>query len=58
MNWKLTVLTVHFQPDGNLFKDRFIGLQRRNIIEPRVRVVRSRKYKQKFFEKPSYRFLS
>ena len=27
------------QPEGNLFKDRFLSLQQRALIEPRVRVL-------------------
>ncbi|KAI9024023.1 ribosome biogenesis protein Nop53/GLTSCR2 [Hyaloraphidium curvatum] len=46
------------KPEGNLLKDRFSGLQKRKLIEPRVRVVRSRKYKLRTYEKPAYRFLS
>jgi len=40
------------KPEGNLFKDRFVSLQKRAIIEPRVRVVPKRiKNKSKEYEK-------
>ncbi|KAF7728313.1 hypothetical protein EC973_006254 [Apophysomyces ossiformis] len=43
------------QPEGNVFKDRFVSLQKRNIIEPRVPVTAHRRYKLKEYEKRSYK---
>ncbi|EPZ36719.1 P60-like domain-containing protein [Rozella allomycis CSF55] len=41
--------------EGNLFLESFKRLQERNIIEPRVRVGKKRKYKIKFYEKRSFK---
>ncbi|KAI9469666.1 MAG: ribosome biogenesis protein Nop53/GLTSCR2 [Benjaminiella poitrasii] len=43
------------KPEGNMFRDRFISIQKRNIIEPRVPVKPSRKYKLKEYERRSYK---
>jgi len=43
------------KPEGHLMEDRFKSLQRRNIIEPRKRAKRLRKYQLKEFEKKSHR---
>merc|ERR1711881_99170 len=43
------------RPDGNLLKDSFRSLQRRNIIEPRNRVLPHTKYKRKVVVKRSYK---
>ncbi|KAI5891001.1 uncharacterized protein SCHCODRAFT_02308173 [Schizophyllum commune H4-8] len=32
-------LTSPLQPEGNLFRDRFVSLQNRALVEPRVRVM-------------------
>jgi len=43
------------KPDGNLIKDRFKSFQRRNIIEPRNRVLPHTRYKRKVIVKRSYK---
>ncbi|CAB4430602.1 unnamed protein product [Rhizophagus irregularis] len=44
------------KPEGNLFRDRMVSLEERNIIEPRVKVKkRKRKFKLREFEKSSYK---
>ncbi|KAG0175398.1 hypothetical protein DFQ28_000926 [Apophysomyces sp. BC1034] len=43
------------KPEGNVFKDRFVSLQKRNIIEPRLPVAAHRRYKLKEYEKRSYK---
>lgn len=43
------------KPQGNLFKDRFNVLQKRNLVEPRLPVTLKRRYKLKSVEKHSYR---
>ena len=43
------------KPEGNLFKDRFLSLQRRNIIEKRTPTKIKRRYKLKQYETPSYK---
>lgn len=43
------------KPEGHLLEDRFKSLQRRNIIEPRKRAKRLRKYKLKEFEKKTHK---
>jgi len=43
------------KPEGHLLEDRFKSLQRRNIIEPRKRAKRTRKYKLKQFDNKSHR---
>jgi len=43
------------KPEGHLMEDRFKSLQKRNIIEPRKRAKRLRKYQLKEFEKKSHR---
>ncbi|KAJ1496856.1 hypothetical protein HMI55_005806 [Coelomomyces lativittatus] len=42
------------RPTGNLFKDRFESLLKRNIIEPRVRVGKKTKKALITFQKASY----
>jgi len=46
------------KPEGNLFRDRMASLEERNIIEPRVKVKKKRKYKLREFEKSSYKNLN
>ncbi|KAL1925528.1 uncharacterized protein VTP21DRAFT_411 [Calcarisporiella thermophila] len=43
------------KPEGNLFKERFLSLQERNLIEPRVPVKPRRKFKLKEYERHSYK---
>ncbi|CEG64105.1 hypothetical protein RMATCC62417_01140 [Rhizopus microsporus] len=43
------------KPEGSIFKDRFHSLVKRNIIEPRVPVTPTRRYKLKEYEKRSYK---
>jgi hypothetical protein len=43
------------KPESNLFTDRFESLQKRNLIEVRTRNKRGRRYKQKEYEKRSYK---
>merc|ERR1719154_295129 len=43
------------KPEGDLFLDRLKSLEKRNIIEPRRRVLPRRKYKLKEVEKRSYK---
>jgi nucleolar protein 53 len=38
-----------------MFRDRFHSIQKRNIIEPRVPVLPSRKYKLKEYERRAYK---
>lgn len=40
LNWKTSLYILYFQQvEGNLFKDRFLSLQRRALLEPRVPVL-------------------
>ncbi|KAF9231246.1 P60-like protein [Melanogaster broomeanus] len=41
----------NLKPEGNLFRDRFVSLQQRALIEPRVPVLPKRKSKLKEYEK-------
>ncbi|KAI0718640.1 P60-like protein [Fomitopsis betulina] len=44
------------KPEGNLFRDRFVSMQQRALIEPRVRVLPTRRrMKIKEYEKHSYK---
>ncbi|KAI9025799.1 ribosome biogenesis protein Nop53/GLTSCR2 [Phycomyces nitens] len=43
------------KPEGNIFRDRFVSIQERNIIEPRVPVKKHTKYKPKAYERRSYK---
>lgn len=43
------------KPEGHLLEDRFKSFQRRNIIEPRKRAKKTRKYKLKYFDNKSHR---
>ncbi|RDX45800.1 P60-like protein [Lentinus brumalis] len=43
------------KPEGNLFKDRFISMQQRALIEPRVPVIVRTRGKTKEYEKHSYK---
>ncbi|CAO3638124.1 unnamed protein product [Mucor hiemalis] len=43
------------KPEGNMFRDRFHSIQKRNIIEPRIPVMPSRKYKLKEYERRAYK---
>lgn len=38
-----------------MFRDRFHSIQKRNIIEPRIPVAPSRKYKLKEYERRAYK---
>lgn len=52
----LTESLRELKPEGNLFRDRFISLQQRAIIEPRVRVLpRKRKTRIVEYEKHAYK---
>ncbi|TIA87988.1 hypothetical protein E3P99_02854 [Wallemia hederae] len=42
--------------EGNLFRDRFMSLQKRALVEPRQPVASKRKYKLKDYETPAFRF--
>lgn len=52
---ELTDTLRELKPEGSVFKDRFNSLQKRSLIEPRVRVTQRRRYQQKEFEKHSYK---
>ncbi|CAI2181110.1 10798_t:CDS:2 [Funneliformis geosporum] len=43
------------KPEGNLFRDRMVSLEERNIVEPRMKVSKKRKYKLREFERSSYK---
>ncbi|XP_014748990.1 PREDICTED: glioma tumor suppressor candidate region gene 2 protein [Sturnus vulgaris] len=43
------------RPEGNVLRDRFKSLQRRNLIEPRDRAKFRRRYRVKYVEKRSFR---
>ncbi|XP_077049137.1 ribosome biogenesis protein NOP53 isoform X1 [Agelaius phoeniceus] len=43
------------RPQGNLLRDRFRSLQRRNVLEPRLRAKFKRRYRVKYVEKRSFR---
>ncbi|CAO3639073.1 unnamed protein product [Cunninghamella blakesleeana] len=43
------------KPEGNVFKDRYLSMQKRNIIEPRVPVKAHRKYPLKVYERRAYK---
>lgn len=43
------------KPEGSILKDRFMSLQKRNLIEPRERAKFKRKYKVKYSEKRAFR---
>ncbi|GAA5816724.1 hypothetical protein MFLAVUS_010256 [Mucor flavus] len=43
------------KPEGNMFRERFHSIQKRNIIEPRIPVIPSRKYKLKEYERRAYK---
>ncbi|KAJ3300262.1 Glioma tumor suppressor candidate region protein 2 [Borealophlyctis nickersoniae] len=43
------------KPEGNLFLDRFQSLQKRSLIETRVRVGKRQKYKRKMVETHDYK---
>ncbi|RHZ81023.1 hypothetical protein Glove_126g31 [Diversispora epigaea] len=36
-----------FKPEGNLFRERMVSYEERNIVEPRIRVSKKRKYRLK-----------
>ncbi|XP_041350608.1 ribosome biogenesis protein NOP53-like [Gigantopelta aegis] len=42
-------------PEGHLLEDRFKSLQKRNIIEPRIRAKRKNTYKPKVLEKKTHK---
>ncbi|KAH9832149.1 P60-like protein [Rhodofomes roseus] len=53
---ELTESLRALKPEGNLFRDRFLSMQHRALIEPRVPVLpRRRKMKIKEYEKHSYK---
>ncbi|CEP11297.1 hypothetical protein [Parasitella parasitica] len=43
------------KPEGNMFRDRYNSFQKRNIIEPRIPVKPSRRYKLKEYERRAYK---
>jgi len=43
------------KPEGHVLEDQFKSLQRRNIIEPRLRAKHVQKYRPKAFEKKTHR---
>lgn len=43
------------KPEGNLFKDRFLSMQQRALVEPRVPVLPKRKAKLKEYEKHAWK---
>ncbi|NWQ72618.1 NOP53 protein, partial [Neopipo cinnamomea] len=43
------------RPEGNVLRDRFKSLQRRNLIEPRERAKFKRRYRVKYVEKRAFR---
>ncbi|XP_062919671.1 ribosome biogenesis protein NOP53 [Mobula hypostoma] len=43
------------KPEGSILGDRFKSLQKRNLIEPRLRAKFKRKYKLKYVEKRAFR---
>ncbi|NWV76435.1 NOP53 protein, partial [Dasyornis broadbenti] len=43
------------RPEGNVLRDRFKSLQRRNMIEPRERAKFKRRYRVKYVEKRAFR---
>ncbi|ORZ02931.1 ribosome biogenesis protein Nop53/GLTSCR2 [Syncephalastrum racemosum] len=43
------------KPEGSVFTDRYVSMQKRNIIEPRVRQKRDRKYALKEYERRTYK---
>ncbi|XP_066279886.1 ribosome biogenesis protein NOP53-like [Branchiostoma lanceolatum] len=47
-----------FKPEGSVLKDRFKSLQRRNILETRVKAKRQKKFKKKYVEKKQYKEIS
>lgn len=52
---ELTGSMRNFKPEGNLLRDRFKSMQKRNLIEPRKVVQKHRKYKMKTYEKKSHK---
>jgi len=42
------------KPEGHILEDRFKSLQKRNIIEPRVKAKRVVKYRPKVIEKKGH----
>ncbi|GFO34613.1 glioma tumor suppressor candidate region gene 2 [Plakobranchus ocellatus] len=52
---KLDVKQRENNPEGNLLQDIYKSVQRRNIIEPRVKQKVKRKYKLKTFEKKGHK---
>merc|ERR1712013_4606 len=52
---ELVATLRELKPDGNLLQDRFKSLQRRNIIEPRNRVLPHTRYRRKVVVKRSYK---
>ncbi|PVU98099.1 hypothetical protein BB561_000116 [Smittium simulii] len=55
LSGKLTKSLRTLKPESNLLLESFVGLQKRNLIEPRVRVEKKRRYKLKTTEKWSYK---
>ncbi|KAF7798138.1 hypothetical protein EIP86_009353 [Pleurotus ostreatoroseus] len=43
------------KPEGNLFKDRFLNMQQRALVEPRAPVIPKRKAKMKEYEKHAWK---
>lgn len=44
-----------FKPEGNLFRDRYVSLTERQLVETRVPVAKRQKFPTKFYEKHSYK---
>ncbi|KAK3591541.1 hypothetical protein CHS0354_041586 [Potamilus streckersoni] len=45
------------KPEGHLLEDRYKSLQKRNIVEPRVRAKKYRRYKRKQYEKKTHKII-
>ncbi|KAJ3414070.1 hypothetical protein HDV05_007104 [Chytridiales sp. JEL 0842] len=52
---ELTETLRELKPEGNLFKDRFLSLQERSLIEPRVPVGKRQRYKKTITERHDYK---
>jgi len=55
---ELTGCLRSMKPEGNLVEDRFLSLQRRNLIEPRRRANFTHKYKRKLYEKRTHKAIT
>ncbi|KAL3874911.1 hypothetical protein ACJMK2_037863 [Sinanodonta woodiana] len=45
------------KPEGHLLQDRYKSLQKRNIVEPRVKAKKYRRYKRKLYEKKTHKIV-